>query len=274
MIAYIDEPISEVDARAISLDGSTVALADGGNFNNFRVSFAGVAEFLIDFGRKDLRIFRLPGCSEPSIRHLLGDQILPRILAHQGALVLHAAAAENDRGMVLFVGLSGSGKSTLAASLHNNGYRLVGDDAILVSAGGERALGRAVYRSLRLFPDSVEALVAGDAHVTGVATYTAKRNVIFPDDDRSNQPVPIRAAFLLDPTPRDHILVEAINASEACIAFIEHSFWMDPSDLGRTKRRITQASTVAETVPTFRFAYPRDYAALSAVHEAIAGILY
>lgn len=248
-------------------------IAGSSSSPEFRLAYADIADFSVDFSDKIVRVRRVAGSSDNAVLHLLGDHILPRILAHEGELVLHAAGARNERGLVLLMGLSGSGKSSLAASMHSAGYQLVGDDSIVVSETCGTLGGRSIYRSLRLFPDSVEALVASSAKLSPVASYTTKQNVMFADDYLSDEPTAIRAAFLLDPPRGDAILIEPMNASDACMAIVEHSFWLDPTDLDRTKDRMMQASVMARQIPTFRLIYPRSYSALPAVQTALAAVL-
>lgn len=254
-------------------DGSLSVLAESEDSRRFLVSFANTAEFLIDFAKREIFIHCLGSHSPQGIQHLLDDQILPRILAHEGELVLHAAGVAAADGAILFIGASGSGKSSLAAAMHNWGFRLLGDDAIIASTDGNSAA-RAVYRSLRLFPDSIAALVHSSAEVTPVATYTSKQNVGYPDDRPPEQALPIKAAFLLDPAGSENVAVKPLSAPEACMAFVEHSFWMDPTDLSRTKQRMTKASALAISVPAFLLTYPRDYSVLPAVLHAVMAVLH
>jgi hypothetical protein len=241
--------------------------------DRYEVSFGDAAAFVIDFSRKEIQILPSGSGSADPVRQLLGDQILPRILAHGGDLVLHAAAVASEKGAILLIGTSGSGKSSLAASLHNRGSRLLGDDAVVVSTSGGAMAAHAVYRSLRLFPDSISALVEKRAELTPVASHTTKRNVVYLDDSRAEEPLPVRAAFLLEAARGESAMIEPMAASDACMAFVEHSFWMDPTDLTRTKGRMAQASALAAGVPAFRLAYPREYSALPVVHDAIVGAL-
>jgi len=241
--------------------------------DRFAVTFSGVGEFHIDFAEKRVRMDETMLATPDTVRHLINDQIVPRILAHEGNLVLHAAGIRSDEGAILFVGPSGSGKSTLAASFHSGGYPLLGDDAIVVSTVGRTISGRAVYRSLRLFPDSLAALVDSSVELAPVASYTSKRSVLYPDNAGGDEPLPIRAGVILEPSDTDEIVLHRMAPAAACMAFIEHSFWMDPTDLARTKQRMSKASEVAARVPTFRLAYPRDYGALPAVHDAVTAAL-
>jgi hypothetical protein len=261
------------DHEPVWSDDSFDVVAADATLERFQLSYSGVADVSIDFNDKIVRVCPAAYSSQQSVLHLLGDQVLPRILAHEGELVLHAAGARTESGMVLFAGASGSGKSSLAASLHKGGYRLVGDDAIVISETGGKITGRAIYRSLRLFPDSIDALIPRSARLSPVASYTTKQNVAFADDCPSNETTPIRAAFLLGPTRGDAILIEPMNASDACMAIVEHSFWMDPADLDRTKKRMLQASVMARQIPMFRLTYPRSYSRLPAVQDVLATVL-
>jgi len=273
-IRHVGSSAADEFGRALWSDGSFSVFANSCDARRFRVGFAGAAEFLIDFAAKEISVRATGPYSRESIRHLLDDQILPRILAHEGNLVLHAAGVAAADGAVLIVGPSGSGKSSLAVSLHNAGIRLLGDDAIVVSGSGENVAARAVYRSLRLFPDSIAALVQVPAEFTPVAAYTTKRNVAYADDHSLPEALPIRAAFLLEARRGEKdVEVEPLASSEACIAYVEHSFWMDPTDLAQTKERILQASALAGAVPAYRLGYSREYAALPVVHRAITDIL-
>ena len=253
-------------------DGSFRVLAESEDSRRFLVSFGQAADFLIDFSKMEVAIDGAESFSQQSTEHLLFDQIFPRILAHEGELVLHAAGVTVANEAILFIGLSGSGKSSLAAAMHNWGFRLLGDDAIIASTADTSAA-RAIYRSLRLFPDSIAALIDPSAEMTAVAAYTSKRNVTYPDNSPSEETLPIRAVFLLDPARTQDVAVEPLGAPEACMAFLEHSFWMDPTDLARTKQRMMKASALAVSVPAFHVAYPRDYSTLPEVRDAMIAVL-
>ena len=61
-----------------------------------------------------------------------------RLLATQAGYVhLHASGAVVDGGAVIAVGPSGSGKSNMAMAWHRAGYRLLGDDAVLLGNDGK-----------------------------------------------------------------------------------------------------------------------------------------
>ncbi|MBB4840745.1 HprK-related kinase A [Sphingomonas kyeonggiensis] len=57
---------------------------------------------------------------------------LQMALAQRRYLLLHASAVERDGKAVLMTGISGAGKSTLAALLMARGWRLMGDEFVLI----------------------------------------------------------------------------------------------------------------------------------------------
>jgi hypothetical protein len=73
-------------------------------------------------------------------------------------LCLHAAVAAREGAVALICGPSGAGKSSLAASLHKQGWFIVVEDLAVVEPVHGKFLIRPGYGSLRLWPDSVDAL--------------------------------------------------------------------------------------------------------------------
>ena len=204
-------------------------------------------------------------------QHFLIDQVLPRILGHEGNMVLHAAAIRLGDGAVLLLGKSGSGKSSLAASFERTGYALLGDDALVVSWRGQSAHARAVYPSLRLFPDSIDALFSGGVPTASVAHYTPKLRVSVPlKDEGERSALPIRAIFVLGaPSPNSEVQINQKSIADACMALVENSFLLDPTDKSRAPARLHDASALAREVPAFDLSYPRAYSRLADVRAAI-----
>nr|WP_283938444.1 hypothetical protein [Sphingomonas alba] len=216
-----------------------------------------------------------PDIPQSTRDHFLADQVLPRILGHSGALVLHAAAVRIGNGAVLLLGKSGSGKSTLAASFAQAGHGLLGDDALIISWRGQVPLARTVYPSLRLFPDSLGALFAEETLTTSVAHYTPKLRVNVPlkDLDESGR-LPVHAMFALGTASRDNeILIRPKTIANGCMTLIENSFVLDPTDPGRAPSRLEAASRLSGQVPTFDLYYPRAYSWLPDVRAAMVEAL-
>ena len=212
-----------------------------------------------------------PTVSKTTLDHFLADQVLPRAMAHEGDFVLHAGAVRLGNAAILLMGTSGRGKSTLATSFDQAGLPLLGDDAMVISWHDDRPQAKAVYPSLRLLPDSIEALFPTAIKTTSVADYTQKRRVDVSriDADRASL-LPIKAIFsIAGPGDDLRITLRRLSIAEACMACVESSFALDPADLDRARGRLDDASALAGQIPAFEISYPRDFARLPEVRQAI-----
>lgn len=209
------------------------------------------------------------GVPGSTIEHFLADQVLPRVMADDGHFILHSGAFRRDDGAILLMGPSGRGKSTLATSFDQAGFPLIGDDAMVIDWRRGRPCARPVYPSLRLLPDSIAALFAEPVRTTPVAHYTAKRRISLPiAAGGAGDAAPIGAIFVIA-EPSNEIRIRRLREAEACIAFIENSFALDPSDHRQALDRLKDASALANRVPAFEIGIPRDYARLAGVRSAI-----
>lgn len=219
----------------------------------------------------DRRIVVRPraGLPQVTIDHFLADQVLPRLMAHGGSLVIHAGAVRVDDQASLLIGQSGRGKSTLTASFDQSGLPLIGDDAMIIVADGDRPSVRPVYPSLRLLPDSIDALMSGAVTAGPIAHYSAKHRIdVAGDRDADTPPIPIGALFAIGDAAAD-IAIRPIPAATACMSLIANSFALDPSNVAQARGRLQAASALIALVPSFEINYPRDYSRLPEVRRAI-----
>jgi energy-coupling factor transporter ATP-binding protein EcfA2 len=217
----------------------------------------------------ELAVSAAPGTPQSTIDHFLADQVFPRVLSQKDALVLHAAAIGDSGGAFLLLGSSGSGKSTLAASFQRCGESLMGDDAVIVAPVAGGATARAVYPSLRLFPDSIEALFAAPVATSAMAHYSSKQRIDVDANLEETGTLPVKAMFVLGPDTA--IGLRRLAVAEACMAIIANSFALDPADADQAARRLAQASRLANQLPAFAISYPRQFESLPAVRAAILG---
>ena len=164
------------------------------------------------------------------------------------------------------------GKSTLATAFHRQGFQLLSDDCLLLEQrdGGVQAV--PAYPSLRLWPDSVEALldpgeIAGERMVE-MAHYTNKKQLLVETADMVNagQSFEVSTLFLLDEAEvEDEIRIELAGGKMALITLIEDTFALDVVGRDAVRRGFELAGQIAVALPVYRLGYPRDYRKLSQV---------
>lgn len=230
--------------------------------------FPGIAEARLD--ADGVALWCEPGASLESLRHTLIDQILPRVLAHHGHLMLHGGAVVGgDGACVVLLGDSGRGKSTLSATLAADGGRLLTDDCLRVDLDRGRARAVASYPGLRLLPDSLTALYGEQTPATSaVAHYTDKRRLA----TKASAPAtpPIDAILVLEaPSAARGIRIEPLPPQRACIELVRNAFQLDLGDMARMRAQLGLAARVARDVPVHTLSYPRDYALLPQVAERV-----
>ena len=210
------------------------------------------------------------GVAKDNCDHFLGDQVIPRMVANSGKLVLHAGGVRVEDFAILLIGPSGRGKSTLSASFDGGGTALMGDDAIIIDWVDDSPRAEAVYPSLRLLPDSIAALLPKGTAAALVADYSDKQRITLGAPESIS--LPLRAAFILSPPDGEStITIRPMSIADACMAFVDSSFALDPSDIPVARTRLADASDLARQLPTFSLSYPRDYARLPEVRHAILG---
>jgi len=207
----------------------------------------------------------------PIINQFLADLVFPRLLSHTGSFVVHAGGVGFGDAAIMLLGNSGRGKSTLAASFARAGLTLLGDDAMIVTSLDATPRVCSVYPSLRLFPDSIEALMPDAVTAGPVARHSTKQRIDVVVAQKSDYwSLPVRGIFSIgEPVNDGRIDLRRLTVAEACMAFVENSFALDPSDTARARERLVNASALAREVPAFEISYPRDYARLPEVRQAI-----
>jgi hypothetical protein len=266
------EPAQNDVIRHWRTGDQSIALSLFRQGQGFLLRFPFLADFVIDESGCRIGAWPAPETDEETLRHLLLDQVLPRVLGYQGRLVLHASAVCVDGQVLAFMGETGKGKSTLAASFHAAGFHLLTDDGLVVTAGDSGSLALPVYPGLRLWPQSMNALFAEPPVSTVMASCSGKNRVLL-TDNRENESGELAAIYILaEPDSGNEtstVTVLPLSARASCIDLVRNSFQLDVSDHKQAKSLFATASAVAERVPVFSLSYPRDFSCLPAVHDVI-----
>lgn len=265
-------PVTEWLHHWLDANGApTLSLAAHGE--GYRLRFPGLCDFLLDADASRIQVEPTQGLDPATLEHLVVDQLLPRVLAHRGALAAHASVVCIAGRAVLFLGHSGWGKSTLASLLHGAGHRLLSDDCALLVAAAEATHVVPTYPSLRLFADSIGQAAGYDAaSTTPVAAYSPKQRLALGPAEPEGSAWPLQAIYLLnDPAaPTRHHAIAPLAPVPACMALVEHSFRLDLASTHHTLLLLQQAAAVLGHAPAFVLSYPRDYAANGILLDTLA----
>lgn len=255
---------------------SIAKLRDG-----YLLRFPELADIVLSQCGDSLRYFPQPDIPVESIRHILLDQMIPRILGQRGRLVLHAAAVVMPEGQAIaFLGASGMGKSTLASSFHQNGARLITDDCLLLDEREKQLIAIPNYYGLRLSDDSATALFGDQSTRSPVAHYTSKSRLQLPS---YSQPEPeagrrLNAIFLLSDidnnNEQERVHIHPIKGANELMAMIEQTFTLDLSDKPLVARQFNNMGRlISSEVNVYRLEYPRKHEMLPLVRSRISDIL-
>jgi len=252
----------------------SVGLTPDGYF--FR--FAAKANFRVSLPDRSIFCSPRSGTDTATIRHLLLDHVLPRLLVDDDELAIHASAIRTEDGRgVAFLGDSGWGKSTLAQSFNANGADLLGDDCLKLWVRGESLLGIASYSGCRLWSDSVQALFPGGVDALRMGEVTSKQRILRADVDGA-EAVPIDNLFILnDPESYagNEILIKPISGTQAMMELVKCSFMLDVGSKQTAENQFRTIHAILEAQPNvYSLGFPRDYHLLPEVRKKILSIVH
>ena len=228
--------------------------------DGFLLRFPELCDFILDPDQRHIHIIPHEALDENTIEHLLVDQVLPRFLANEGHLLLHACAVDIQGRTVLFLGKSGWGKSTLAALLHQAGHTLYSDDCVLLQSHDSNWQATATYPSLRLYEDSIESIFIENYSLSPVSEYSDKNRITMSMEPAQDAP-PLHAMYFLSnpETATDRIQITQMQPANTCIELIERSFRLDLGNRKHTRELMQSAAALTKNVPAYRLSYPHDF---------------
>jgi hypothetical protein len=236
----------------------------------YLLRFPELADFEVSADGCTVQGFPAPGVSSPTVEHLYLNQVMPLALSRQGKLVLHGSAVDIGGQGVAFLGESGRGKSTLAASFATEGTRFLTDDGLLLEWVVDRCMILPSHPSIRLWEDSQDALVSERTAMAPAVSFTSKSRflagpgIAFCDEAR-----PLRRLFFLGEGEVETPTIEPLRPAEALIELVKHSFLLDIEARDMLARHFDDLSRLAALPIYYRLDYPRSYAALPLVREAV-----
>jgi hypothetical protein len=236
----------------------------------YLLRFPDLADFAVTADGNKVVAHPAPGTDEVTLEHLYINQLVPLAMSRQGRPAYHASVVTVAGGAVAFLGNTGAGKSTLAASFALRDSAFLTDDALLIEESDDGCKVVPSHPSLRLWDDSVEALVDADSPQADPISYSTKTRLLAGKAlAYSEASLPLRAAFVLCGEDSPAIRVEALGGLDRYMAWINNSFLLDIEDPELLARHFEWTHRISSAVPTFSLDYPRDYGILPDVHDVI-----
>jgi len=255
-------------------DGS-VCLAIGRRLDRYVLDFPRLARFEVTADGSKVGCRSEPRTDAATLRHLLLDQVLPRVFSLHSRLVLHAGGVATPKGAIAFVGETGWGKSTLCASFAGQGYPVLSDDGLFVGATDDKGVVvTAGYAGLRLLPESDRALATTEApgRSTPMAAFSAKRRIANRQLSFVSDAVPLAALFVLtapNSAALEFVDVNPIAQRDAFMTLVRHSFQLDLDNPARQREFFSLVGRHVSAIPTYRLSYTRSFELLPAVRQAV-----
>ncbi|MGK0189233.1 MAG: hypothetical protein ACI9R3_005050 [Verrucomicrobiales bacterium] len=239
------------------------------------------SSMVFDYGHRGYFIWRRTealievfGVPSDSLQHLLLNQVIPDILATDGAVVIHAAAVEIDECAAMFLGKAGAGKSTLTAAFVASGYRWLTDDVLRLDWDDQRNLVACPgYPTIRLANDSLPVLANHSPERRKVADYSTKTGLRLQEHFSSTiARLPVRAGFLLEPKD-EPCPVRIAPAAPSAIVLVEQAFRAHLSEKSALTEEFKRLMDLASELELYRLEYPKQYDALPEVVSTVCSFL-
>ena len=270
MPARSQAPVESAPFHDYRFDDGTVWTEFYRLATGYLLRFPALADFEVSMDGTEVLAFPADNCDQSTVEHLYINQILPLALSRQGKPAFHASVVAVCDGAVAFLGKTGMGKSTLAASFALDDGAFLTDDSLLIDEDDTICKALPSHASLRLWDDSVEALVGNRTSRADSISYSKKTRLLggegLSHDDR---PQPLLAAFLLRDEGVRKVVIGEISGTSRVLEWIQHSFLLDVEDRDLLASHFEWSHRIAEAVPTFTLDYPREYGMLPDVRDAV-----
>jgi hypothetical protein len=202
-----------------------------------------------------------------TIRSLLLDYLVPRLLGLLGEVVVHATCVATSAGSLAFLGDSGFGKSTLAVSFALQGHPLQADDCLVLRTG-EGVTVLPSYPATRLRGPSVQTLLGMTSPSAGHHLLSAADGLV----PFSSTPTPLRGLFLLnDPTAAagDTVSARLVPPLKAAMWLLVNAFHLDTGGRSTNRSLLDRFCTLTELIPAYALTYPRRPESLAEVRRTV-----
>ncbi len=238
--------------------------------DGYLLRFPDLADFEVSADGTVVTAYPAEGVDDATIEHLYINQLVPLALSRQGQPAFHASVVTVAGGAVAFLGKTGAGKSTLAASFALHGAAFLTDDALMIEETENGCRAKPSHASLRLWEDSLDALIGDDSPQAGPVGYSDKTRLLAGEAlAHSKESQPLLAAYVLDSQDQQAVSIRTLTGLDRHMAWLNNSFLLDVQDPEFLEQHFEWTHRISGAVPTFALDYPRDYGILPEVRNAV-----
>ena len=236
----------------------------------YLLRFPELADFEVSADGTEVIAHPASATDEATVEHLYINQLVPLALSRQGRPAYHASVVTVPDGAVAFLGKTGMGKSTLAASFALNEAAFLTDDSLLIEESDGGCLALPSHASLRLWDDSMEALVDERIAKASAINYSSKARLLAGEALAfSDEPQPLLAAYVLERQGAQDVSIRELTGLDRYMAWLGNSFLLDIEDHELLAQHFEWTHRISSAVATFALDYPRDYGILRDVQNAV-----
>ena len=269
--ATAQQPVGADPFHRFVFDDGTVWTEFYRENDGYLLRFPDLADFRVSPDGKDVTVHPTGDTDDVTIEHLYINQIVPLALSRQGKPAFHASVVTVAGGAVAFLGRTGMGKSTLAASFALGDAAFLTDDSLIIAEQGDHCFAMPSHASLRLWEDSVEALIREDAAKAAAVSYSSKARLLAGAAlTHSDSPIRLLAAYVLQAEEPEDVTIMPLSGSDRHMAWVENSFLLDIEDRDLLAQHFDWTHRISSAVPTFSLDYRRDYGILPDLLDVLA----
>lgn len=235
--------------------------------DGYLIRFPDVADFLVHADGRTVHawpVFDAGVCAA-----VYEQQILPLVLAHQGARVYHGGAVAIEGRAVVVLGPSGQGKSTLVAAFARRGFAFLSDDCLVVEAADRGLVAIPQTPVMRMWHDSARTMAGSEEQIHYHPGSPKPRVLACANLPYCGTALPVSHMLVLGDSNVGEPMLTPLSPADAVIAWASNAFILDLKDRARLTDNLRWAAEMVSAIPAHRLDYPRRYDVLDAVVDAV-----
>jgi hypothetical protein len=233
------------------LDGSWLKVFLVSQGDLFLIRYSDGTDFLVHRSGSQVWCRWSPEFSFDYVATYLYGPIVGFLLRLRGTVCLHSSVAVVDGWAVGFAGSAGAGKSTFAATLAGEGFPVLSDDILALTQPDDAFRVVPTYPRLRLWPESVSALLGSPDALPRITEGWEKRHLALTAERYETKPLLLGAIYFLGERSDDYQgpRIEALQGAGALSSLIANTYAYKTFDREMRAYEFKLLSRLAEQVP-------------------------